>query len=82
MIIKILADIGLGFMDLIFNQFQHVDLTGIYQAYDKMFDILSVVCYFLPMKTIAAIFSTIVVLITTKIVIMCLKTIWEIIPIL
>lgn len=80
--IKILVDAALGLFSIIFDLCGDFNLTGLYNAYDTMFDILDVVCYFLPMGTISAIFSVILAILTMRLAIMTLKTLWDILPIL
>ena len=80
---KILADAALTLLDLIFLLFQGwTQWDGLEEAYNLMFEILEIVCYFLPMGTVSAIFTITVMILTARIIITVLKTLWDILPVL
>lgn len=82
MIIELLANIALGFFDLILACIPGFSTTGLNDAITYFFNVLSQVCYFLPMGTVSAIFSIIYALFILRILIATLKTIWGILPVL
>ena len=81
---EIIATAALGLFDLIFNMFNAtgIQLTGLEEAYNFMFSLLDIVCYFLPMGTISAIFSIILMIYTIRLIISSLTMLWNIIPVL
>ena len=81
---NIIADAALGLLSIIFNFFNmnNISISGLYEAYDLFFEILEFVCYFLPMGTVSAIFSIVLMILTTRIIISVLTMLWNILPVL
>lgn len=82
MIIEFLVSAGLGIWDVVISLLPDFDYTGFAEACDYFFNILSGVCYFLPMGTVSAIFSIIYGLFLFRLLVSSLKALWSIIPIL
>lgn len=82
MIIEFLIDFALGFFDLLLLLVPDIQIVNFSSAFSYFFDILTDVCFFLPMDTVASIFSVIYGLFVLRLFIATLKTIWGIIPVL
>ena len=55
MIIEFFVNFAMSFFDIVITLLPDFNLTGLDNAIDYLFDILSFVCYFLPMDTVGAI---------------------------
>lgn len=82
MFIEILIGIAMSVFELVFLLLPDIDFTGINEAVTYFFDILSVVCYFLPMGTVSAIFSIIYALFVLRLLVGSIRALWGLLPIL
>lgn len=82
MIIELIVNIALSFFDVVIFLLPDFDFTGLQEAISYFFDVLSKVCYFLPMGTVGAIASIIYSLFIFRLLIASIRAIWGLLPIL
>lgn len=82
MIVEFLVDFALNWFDVLFLALPDIEIVGFHEAFQYFFSILTDICYFLPMDTVASIFSVIYALFIFRLLIATLKTIWGIFPFL
>lgn len=69
-------------LETVLNIIPFSDVAFDLSIFDYLAGIIGAVAYFLPMGTVKAIFSIIVVLVLIRIPINLIKTLWDLIPLL
>ena len=82
MIFELLISLVMGFLDCIFFLLPDFSFAGLDSAITYFFNILSGVCYFLPMDTVGAIASIIYALFIFRLTISAIMSLWRLLPIL
>lgn len=79
MIIEAIINMGVGLLDVLFGRIE-IDLSVAEQFFEKIWEILRMACYLLPMGTVTAILAITIALFNFRIVVAILKTLWGILP--
>ena len=82
MIINVLFSAMLGLFRSILGVMPNLDFASFYGVWENIAGIIRSVCYFLPMGTVAAIWTIIVMLFNIRIAIAFFKALWGVLPIL
>ena len=82
MITEALLNIFFGALDIVMGFIPIFNFSFDHNALQTFFDIVKSVSYLLPMDTIGSIFSIIVNIVTFRVVVATIKTVWALIPIL
>lgn len=82
MITEAILDVFLGVLDFVCGFIPFFDISIDTTSFDLFFDIIKSVAFFLPMGTVYTIFNIIIAIMTFRIVVSIIKTIWQLIPIL
>lgn len=80
MLFELIIAVVMGFMDFIFFLLPDFSFAGLDGAISYFFDVLSSVCYFLPMDTVGAIFSIVYSLFIFRLTISAIMSLWRLLP--
>lgn len=80
MITESILSLFFGFTAFLFSFLPDVDITVDSSGFGTIFNILRMVCYFLPMGTVTQILLIILAITAFKIAVAVIKTIWQLLP--
>lgn len=80
MFINFIFNVFITIVEGILGVIPNLDFATFYGVWENIAGILRSVCYFLPMPTVAAIWTIIVILFNLRISIATIKTVWGLLP--
>lgn len=80
MIVNSLMDVIFRMLEWVMSRLPDITWSVDTNAFQYFFSVIKAVCYLLPMGTIGTMFSIVVSIMTFRIMISLIKTVWAVLP--